>query len=45
MYRADKQNTFKTCDEVSNAAVRKAGEFNNNFETFEKEICQGDSES
>ena len=49
IYRADRQLICDTCDEVSNAAVRKAGVFSMTLIMKRwillKEICPGDSET
>ena len=41
IYSADRKQTCHTCDEVSNAAVRKAGEFSYNFENDEVLFSEG----
>ena len=41
IYRADRQLICNTCDEVSNAAVIKTGEFSYNFENEEMDFSEG----
>ena len=40
IYRADRQLICNTCDEVSNAAVIKTGEFSYNFENEEMDFSE-----